>query len=1420
MNRDSITPQPAVYWLNNPFDLTDIDHYPVNGDITIRQWLVDNHSEDRLNYLPTVCVYDGKELLRAEYDQLIDGPVCFVTLPTGGDSGSNPLAAIAMIAMSVFVPGMVAGWGGMFATTSAAGVTSLTFAGSMASAGIMMGGAMLISAVFPPPGLPNSATPSTGSPTYSLGAQGNAARLGSPIPVNYGRMRIYPDFAANPYSEYESNEQYLYQLFCIGQGENQISDIRLEDTPIENFAEVTTEIVPPLGRVTLFHTAVVTAAEAGGQDLSEAITLGPYIVNAVETEISRIAVDVVFPGGLMGVNEDNGDEYSVGVSLQISAETVNDDGHPTGGGVTVFNGSISDCTRTAIRRTLAADVAPGRYRVTVSRSTGKGPDHEVRNCSLGAIKGFLVDDNEYGDVTLLALRVRASANLSDSASRLVNVLTQRLIPVWSESGWSPPQLTRNPAWAFADAVRARYGGDFADHELDLNGLLYLAGLFDSRGDTFDGRFDTGQSLWDGLGKIGQVCRSGPVRQGNLIRFIRDQHVEVPSQVFGMANMSDFSVDYVMHDDRTADAVKITYWDETRDYSETTITCQLPNDTADNPQEVTLFGCTQYQQAWREGMYLAASNRERRQMVSWTTGLEGHIPTFGDLVIINHDLMGAGQQFGGVVEAVDNAVLTLSSDVKLDGEHWYCILRDRCGAPSAPLSIEAAAPNRVRVLDTLPYIEEDTSREPTHYLIGQGAKVSWPVKVTAITPEADNKIIIAGCIESEFVHTVDQGVLPPPPPAIKPPPPGLVISNLLATQGGTVHAPVIFLSWDIAVGADRYLIEYSADGRETWQPAGSGQSFINQHEFAAEVGLLTCRVAAVGAIRGEWAEIQVNAGGDFDTPGQVQPVLVEPFTSDALKVRWDPQPAAARYVVRVISRDSEVRALYLERNITQYNYHYTDAQQDAAGRTITLRVAAENGNGVLGAYGELTATNPPPAVPDHVEVTGLLNTIMVQCQHPDDTDLRELRVYGEQRSGFTPSPANLLATSPNALLSVPVPTNTQWWVRLAWVDQWGATDLNFSGEFEAEASQILETVIGPDSIETPMLKANAVVADKIAANAVTTDKLAANVADFIVANIKDGSIENAKIGNFIESHNFVAGTSGWQINKFGTAEFMDIVARGRIVGSIIEGSFIIEDDTDWFRVTEADTGVEPRFFMYATPVTDSSYQRGIKLPVTVPPFGTLAWYSATANIPENKVVSADYTAEGTETKTPGGSTEGVLVYKNQNRFEKLKNSMTVYATGTLPYWLHVSEARWSGQCNSRKELPVGNIGIEIKIFCGEILLTTGLTNINLPYADMDSMVHFGQYEARVIIKTRPVTWIGDGGCNIRDQNKNIANTFSIEADSNPVTISGNGKMTAEVIFKYSTPNTYSPENALVNEVTKYDSHASADFSLNLTTFVPA
>ncbi|HHI0357281.1 TPA: phage tail protein [Klebsiella pneumoniae] len=54
-----------------------------------------------------------------------------------------------------------------------------------------------------------------------------------------------------------------------------------------------------------------------------------------------------------------------------------------------------------------------------------------------------------------------------------------------------------------------------------------------------------------------------------------------------------------------------------------------------------------------------------------------------------------------------------------------------------------------------------------------------------------------------------------------------------------------------------------------------------------------------------------------------------------------------------------------------------------------------------------------------------------------------------------------------------------------------------------------------------------------------------VAYMNAAVIKDGSITNVKIGNVIQSNNYVDGSSGWSINKDGGAQFNNAIFRGHI-----------------------------------------------------------------------------------------------------------------------------------------------------------------------------------------------------------------------------------------------------------------------------------
>ena len=47
-------------------------------------------------------------------------------------------------------------------------------------------------------------------------------------------------------------------------------------------------------------------------------------------------------------------------------------------------------------------------------------------------------------------------------------------------------------------------------------------------------------------------------------------------------------------------------------------------------------------------------------------------------------------------------------------------------------------------------------------------------------------------------------------------------------------------------------------------------------------------------------------------------------------------------------------------------------------------------------------------------------------------------------------------------------------------------------------------------------------------------------------IQDGSIDNAKIGNLIQSNNYVAGYTGWRLDKNGNFEINGVAGGGKML----------------------------------------------------------------------------------------------------------------------------------------------------------------------------------------------------------------------------------------------------------------------------------
>ena len=761
----------VVVMLRNPFcPERGRDVLPIAAGTTIRAWL---DARGIVEFeRPTICLRNGEPVLRADWSVAVIGAsdvVIFVALPQGGGGGGgggkNPLRTVLMIAVMVAAPAI----GGAIA--GAIGITS-TIGTSLITAAVGLAGATLVNVLVPPP---KPAAPSFGgsfgstpapSPTYALQSQGNQARLGQPIPVIYGRHLVYPDLAATPWTEYVGNEQYLHQLHCIGQGEYDLEQVRIEDTPIASFEEVTWEIVAPGDPVTLFEADVTTAAEVAGQELKGTNELdtgddgwiGPFAANPAGTAAAEIGIDLVMPRGLYYANTSGGLDART-IAWEVEARSIDDDGLALGGWVQLAAESVTAATNTAQRRSDRYSVASGRYEIRLRRTDAKDIDaragHEIR---WQGLKAFLAGEPVFGDVTLLAVRMRATDNLSQRSSRLVNCILTRRLPVWDPvTGWSSPQPTRSIAWAFADAARAHYGADLPDARIDLTALHGLDGLWQGRDDRFDAIFDQGVTVWEALTRIARVGRAVPFLQGGILRLVRDEARTLPVALFGPRNIvkGSLKVQYLMPGEDTADAVTVEYF-SARIWAPDEVTASLPDSAADQPAKVELFGCTDEAQALREGLYMAAANRYRRRMVSFRTELEGLIPTYGDLIAISHDMPRWGQ--GGEVVAWDPATGTLELSEPLewaDGETHYIALRRRDGTVSGPWHVLPSADDRHVVvaegLDFTPYT--GASEERTHFAFGVGEAWSLRARVISIRPRGE-QVEITAVGEDARVHEAD------------------------------------------------------------------------------------------------------------------------------------------------------------------------------------------------------------------------------------------------------------------------------------------------------------------------------------------------------------------------------------------------------------------------------------------------------------------------------------------------------------------------------------------------------------------------------------------------------------------------------------------------------------------------------------------
>ncbi|MBP3685079.1 MAG: hypothetical protein J6J12_09000, partial [Oscillospiraceae bacterium] len=285
------------------------------------------------------------------------------------------------------------------------------------------------------------------------GSENQSRPLGT-IPTLLGRRRIYPDLAANNYTWVDNKgDQYLYQLFCLGQAEQEIDTdtLKIDETLLKDYSasgdinkilDGTDELIdvtirqggvtPPMMTKCVHEIQLNTILKnktEEGQDGS--------IIRTTPDKTSEIHLDIFFYNGL-GKYNDEGKVESTSVQLQALYKRADqgDESYQSLGdfyyGSNVISGNELKTKRYMIHKT---DLLAASYTVKVMRVTKDSEDNKVVDAVyVGSIRALKkeapISPERCQLLTLMGVKIKVSEKLNNVIKRL-NVVSQAKLPTYS-----------------------------------------------------------------------------------------------------------------------------------------------------------------------------------------------------------------------------------------------------------------------------------------------------------------------------------------------------------------------------------------------------------------------------------------------------------------------------------------------------------------------------------------------------------------------------------------------------------------------------------------------------------------------------------------------------------------------------------------------------------------------------------------------------------------------------------------------------------------------------------------------------------------------------------------------------------------------------------------------------------------------------
>ncbi len=598
---------------------------------------------------------------------------------------------IAFAALAYFTMGAGAGW---IATTFKVGAFGAAMIGAVAFAA----GAMVINRILPPPKAPSMDVASNSvKPTYSLSGGRNSQRLWQPLSLVLGQPYAVFDLAAQPYSYFGGEDQYLQQIFHLGINCQRVDALRIGQTAIGNFESVSIAAsgLPGNGYSTAMPSNNVDTIP--GALLDAPSGTGPWVTRTTSPGTAKIAIDI--EANLYGTNSTNGAweqrrcdlevQYAVagsgnwiGVSTGGSSRVKTTTRNIFGRGETwtesfsqpgqawLFNASAKP-----LRVTFHVDVPRGQYDVRLRKITVNETSTSGQNAVQWIqLRSFQAQTASFPGQALLAVNMKASGQLSGAIDELNGILTAKPCPHWNGSAWvtatnrgdglsNPGTIMLAYARGFYDENgRLMAGLGWPDSRIDLDSIKAFTVWCTARGFTFDAHIQDAMShgdLLDAIAYAGMGSMSMP--DGKLgVQWLAEN-----APIEGVINMGNikaksFSVQYDLND--RADEIEYGYFDRNQGNQWNALRVLAPGVTMPrSTARLSNLGITSQAHAAVLARHSMAQNIYMAKAITFEQDLEHLTYRRGTVLSLSHDMTQWG--YSGRVQSVTDVggVITLGLD---------------------------------------------------------------------------------------------------------------------------------------------------------------------------------------------------------------------------------------------------------------------------------------------------------------------------------------------------------------------------------------------------------------------------------------------------------------------------------------------------------------------------------------------------------------------------------------------------------------------------------------------------------------------------------------------------------------------------------------------------------------------------------------